>query len=1093
MSSFNEFRNNENLLWQRMDIINDFINEISKSDDIQQLKDIMEQLDYKMDLPFNLQYLYNTFDDFVLLKAEIIKLLKKYNRNIKKNIKILNTITLRYQKMANKDKQIIESINSNIAEYIKQITPYVDYIDYSFKQDDIKRINKIFDSIANLFNNNGSHNFPYIRDSVISLMETINKFVILDNIKPFARKLNVLLKNIIIYFSMATDAIIKKKTTRQLYDLIIDYIKATDNKIFNNTSLNKLYKIHHQLINRTLKEDEYKEVIEELKKIIPKDEMVIIDGKTDYMRSVNKNIEKVKQSIQDTVNAEPQYYEIDIDAVNVYLSSDNLKEGKNKKKSVLKALKQKFLIDKNLSKDEINKLITRKIEKDTGLCCLDISNINLSPVEYKERVNDAVNGECVKIALKAWGINTDSAEFSEVITNKEITENVGFYNVYNNLMLGNPLTNNKLLVYNNHAIAYIDNTPHKMEILDITPKKYNLLLDDIEKYNIPTRSISDGYIEVFISEEKNKRSYNRLYRKPIMGSWVGFRVIIDDTSITEEIAKEHEHKELLDAEFMELKNSFMSVIIDDIRKKTNNVNGEKIDLSAYIVPFFPYNYRSRVCYSKFTKGHYYELDMVKAYYTALKELNNILMISNIPMTKPMTKNYIVYAISSILPCGYYPKEAIRILQKMDPLIVFEYYEVYNVITDLSKLKRDLTDYKVSIGKLISLNDEYTLKDETNNINLNKVYFNKDYCALLHINIILLKNSIMLKEIYNNYKKNVLPVGYNIDAIFYNTQINEHSKYFHDCHEIYKDYENLNNLHINELIKQDEKTVIKPAINCLFGVAGSGKSTEIMDIYRDNETVIVNSYNLQRLYKKRSIDAVLYQLFAAQHKPIYTTKIYIDEIFTFSRLDIEIMLSIAGKYNIEITLIGDYNQLLPTCPNTPINNLQRTLIYVYHDYKFTNYRNCFKYNGIDSWLLDFDKDNTIKQNQLLNTLINKGYIEISNNDICFRWYKKDAIINESIYKGNYYILRNYSDVIPANIKRVFSTDCVYTMDEIEKIQKEYNINAIKYFVNNNAISFYNTQGQTLDKMNIINNDTLEQIKRNNRMFYVFVSRLTIKEL
>lgn len=1108
MASYHEFKNNERLLWERLDIINSYITDIEKANNANDVKDIIEMLNLKMVLPFNVSDIITgsneandsieQLEDLTLLKAELIKQLKRYARSIKKNVKILNSISKRYEQMTNAEQQKINKLNNDINEYNKGLTELLNAMEFNSDKITTKEINKVIDKLVNVFKAPGKSSYiPLFHNSINLLMETVYKIVSMDNIKPYARKLNDLMKSIIKYFSMATDDAIKKKTTRQLYDLIIDYIKVLDEKVFNNTDLNKLYKLHHQLINRTLKQDEYKKVIDELIKLIPRDDMVIIDGKIDYMRSVNKRIDKVKTELveqtKDLID-EPQYYELDQDAINVYLSSDNLKEGDKSKKSVLKALKQKFLIDSTMSKNDINKLITRKIESDTGLCCLEINNIKLIPVEHKERVNDAINGECVKIALNALGINTITSEFDKVITDNKITSNVGFYNVYNNLMLGNPNTNKKILVYNHHAIAYNDNTGNKIETIEIKANKYNQLIDDIKTYNIPNRSLSDGYVECFIEEGHNKRSFNRKYHKPLNGAWFAFRLVIDDMEVVnEELKKEHEEKEALDAEFIEFKNSFIQVLLNDIRTKNGYIkdseNSDNVKLSAYVVPFFGYDYRRRVGYSKFIKGNYYELDMVKAYYTALKELKNILLVSNIPTTTPQTKNYIVYCISSVIPCGYYPKDAIKVLLTMDPLAVFEYYEVYNVITDLTALKRNLTNYKVSIGKLISLSQEYVLKDENNNIGLNKVYYGLDYCGLLHLNIILFKNSIMLKEIYENYKNGLLPVGYNIDAIYYDTFIDKHSKYFHDCHEIYKECDNITNLHLDEVI--DNK--IKPAINCIFGVAGSGKSTEIMNLYRDNETVIVNSYNLQRLYKKHSIDAVLYQLFAIQYKPIYTTKIYIDEIFTFSRHDIEVMLSIAGKYNIEITLIGDYNQLLPTCPNTPINNLPRTLQCINHVYKYDNYRNGFIYNEIHSWLLDFEHQNADKQEQLINKLVKAGYIGIDNKNICFRWYKQDAIDNEKLYNGKYWILRNYSDTIPAYVKRVFSTDCVYTIDEIERIQNEYKINAIKYFVNNNAISFYNTQGQTLDHMDVINAETLNKIRSNPRMFYVFVSRLTIKEL
>ena len=94
MASYHEFKNNERLLWERLDIINSYITDIEKANNANDVKDIIEMLNLKMVLPFNVSdFIISSTGDLTLLKAEFIKQLKRYARSIKKNVKILNSIS----------------------------------------------------------------------------------------------------------------------------------------------------------------------------------------------------------------------------------------------------------------------------------------------------------------------------------------------------------------------------------------------------------------------------------------------------------------------------------------------------------------------------------------------------------------------------------------------------------------------------------------------------------------------------------------------------------------------------------------------------------------------------------------------------------------------------------------------------------------------------------------------------------------------------------------------------------------------------------------------------------------------------------------
>ena len=123
-------------------------------------------------------------------------------------------------------------------------------------------------------------------------------------------------------------------------------------------------------------------------------------------------------------------------------------------------------------------------------------------------------------------------------------------------------------------------------------------------------------------------------------------------------------------------------------------------------------------------------------------------------------------------------------------------------------------------------------------------------------------------------------------------------------------------------------------------------------------------------------------------------------------------------------------------------------------------------------------------------IHIGYDDKNKNDVVLRWYKLSAenCFNKFI-KTPYYMLNNFmsnrSDYINKlnnkTILKKYNRDSLYKIDEIDKKD-------IKYFINFNVISFYNTQGKTLDYINICDEEDYNAIIKDPRMFYVMISRI-----
>lgn len=1017
-----------------------------------------------------------------------------------------------------------------------------------------------------------------------------------------------------------------KLTSKELYKIIIEKLEAITKRTYKeNKEVLTLYRMYYKLLEDDMNGKEYDKITKKINKKVPNKFDIYTDGRKDYMRTlmnylnrveeVREHIKKDKEQHEERTITEEQQEKAkqrkeekaeqrkeetkDEDDVNAILNNEGLL---NKEYGYQITITRAELSNTDLSKvndfiaientiyytpftdeAEIEADLEQQIKNysDFATQVVDAGGFSFEYKLVKEEYHANIEGDCLKVALKCYNIDFDG-RFEDMITNKEILNKVGFYNEYGNLEFGNIKTNDKILLYRNHAIAINTNfkrihTKDSATTLIIPYYEFNHKLNLCESNNIPYRcfknDVNKGSVEIFESDS----DFND-YDKPITGLWIKYKYAIDkyedikinrdqnnkqkayyavdsddehykeeyvedltdintyikemdsetknntddNTEITindnyyEQINEYSNDEQLIilqsmdydyidmmeDArkEFIELSKWFDNKIIEQCKNvmkafkvecTDKYINKHKFDI---ITPVFPYSYRERCSYTKYLIGEngykypYDVIDMEKAYWTAYKEMKEIFCISNIPMKEMMKgttiNDYIIYVKSNIIYNGFYRGVLINIIKKIDNKATFEYYRIYQRF-NINTEEMPINNYKIAFGMLITGSTKYKFKNQTHNTYIKEIHADYDYNALLHLNIMISRNTNMLREINLQYKKKkVLPKGYVVDSILYNLDDNikkAQTKYFKDT----------------ELEPKNKYSNVDPQYeqkyDYYFGVAGSGKSTELTKLYRGGHVVIVNNYNLYKMYQDKNINVVLWQRVLNEHQPIYTTKIYIDEIFTFSNTDIEKIYYMCNYTGVRAALFGDYNQLNPISNHFYVNSFKNCLRYVEHDYIYTNYRNTLEYNGKDAWIMDIEnKTESIinKRKKYIKRLIKAGFVKISNKGKTIRYCRKDAEENEKVYNGKYYMIKNYSNLsVPSRLKLICQTDVLYTNEELKNmLGDEYN-KYKRYIVNNNCVSFYNTQGQTLKKMHIINEDTIDAIAKDGRMFYVFVSRLS----
>ena len=1070
----------------------------------------------------------------------------------------------------------------------------------------------IINNLLMVLNSYSGHNILYLYVDVIR--DVLLKIKEIFEIKDYYRKyknLKKLLKRIVILFKIRIpynngypissvnknfDEAIEQNTSKDLYDTILDKIQKVEQiPKDENEDMYNAFKIYNKVSRRDATEEEYDKCRDFIKKTVPKNYYIMDSDRVDYPRTLNNYLnemefnetkeeqhDETKEEQQEEAEEEQQKNKLDDETQKAMDEFDKVYTAEqynkpsiyhNKSYSIeftyaeisgdedvinrktLKKLQREIYNSDGLTEEQIKEDIKRKLLKKDLIPQLSHYDFTITPIKKtkKEEYHANINNDCLKVALKCYGIDFDG-NFKEVLNNKDILTKVRFDNIYGGRIRGNVRSHNRILLYNSHAVAI--NTNHKRNThnentkIEVDANTFNDILNNAYNNNIPTRcldiDVNKGSFEIF----KTDSDFND-YNDVIQGEWVKYYYNINNEDIYnyefdcgrskedydiyyEALKDDKETMKSLDIDVSKLNNLIIEKIdnanqMAEARKELMNLmkwfneyifdkckviniewskdekgkqireplTDEQIMQNMYkiIPPVFPYEYRKRCSYTYYNRGNeYFEksfkvIDMKHAFLTAFETMHTIFSISNIPLkeiSKPVD-NYIIYVKSNILYNGFYEGRFINVIKKCDPNATFEYYNIYKAFTiDTKNIK--LKEYKIVIGMLISNNKYYTYNDAINtNIDIHEIRAEYDYRALLHINIMIRRNTILLKEISNQilYYNNI-PRGYVVDSILfdYNAKIKDVSTEFKKPCDIckYNDYD------ISESLENP--------IKYNFGVAGSGKTTLLLDRYRDNETVIINNYNLLSMYYNKNIEAKLWDVFLSEHQPIYATKLYVDEIFTYQNSSIELLFYISGVNQVELSLYGDYNQLKPIKTDYFIDSFS-LLHHVNHTYLYTNYRNCFDYKNKDSWILDFDYTDDLlkKRKKAVDKLIKMGYVKISNEDKTIRYFKADAKKNEKKYNGKYYMLNNYTAnvKIPAYVKKLFQTDVLYTIEEIKEQAGIMFNKVFKYFVNNNCVSFYNTQGQTLDHINIINKKTIESIINDGRMFYVFISRLKVKDM
>ena len=560
----------------------------------------------------------------------------------------------------------------------------------------------------------------------------------------------------------------------------------------------------------------------------------------------------------------------------------------------------------------------------------------------------------------------------------------------------------------------------------------------------------------------------------------------------------------------------------DVLDRVNNLliyaeKQEKINIDS-----FPINYRKRCVNIKYENNKiYFSIDMKNAYKNMLKSALNSTMINinNIPIknysdiekVKRFNNKYaFIFFVDNCknLPRGYYYGKYYETVHKLEPNAYYEFYIINGMFSGKKYLSElieyldtlDKMDYVKFIGMLLTVPTAYNYESFESITQIKTIKFKYTRLPTIHLNMMLNFTRVMLSKIMDIYKNmGVLPVGYKVDSILYcdfkrkypNDELKQ--KYYYSLLlENYLWHSMIIYTSKNEWIQTEEKDDINNIqLSYMFGCAGCGKTTKIINNYVDGGLVIVKNYMLLNDYINKNIPCVLYSQIINNHCFYAVNCLYIEEAGTYTNEELSELINIASNYNINIMLVGDYYQLLP------INYNQKLLIeYTDHQYIYNNYRNSLKYDSTEGFIISailrgyFTNEDIIKRDELLNKY--REFIKIGYNteEVILRWYKVSAInqYNKGI-KTCYYMLNNF--ILSAgnyidNFKNkgavlsMFNKDSLYTAEEIKGYEK--------YFINCNIISFYNTQGKTLNYINIIEEKDFNAIIKDPRMFYVLISRI-----
>lgn len=761
------------------------------------------------------------------------------------------------------------------------------------------------------------------------------------------------------------------------------------------------------------------------------------------------------------------------------------------------------------------------------------------------------NGDCLRVAIEEiTGVEYHKDNLRGI--NEWMTKHdkyFGIYNTYGQLLGGYLDTNIKnncdldLIAFDNHAVSLSKGEIQKRKIGD--KQRLTVSYEDIIKiyevvrenkliYKQNTYRLNKDFSEYMEADEtvkicvyiddKTKKLFKFIdlpyeINTFIMFSYVGNneKKTIYKSGMKDYLSQVYDYEEETEDIYKRISHE-----LTDIIEKVENEKHIKFNS-------FPFNYRTRIINTKYEKGKLYQsIDMKKAYKTAFKYVlgNGIYIYHNIPIKsyENIEELYgkdnlaFMFYVSNCqrLPNGYVLGKYYNAYKQNEPNATYEFYAIKHVLEDTEQFKylldilentnkKDNFNYAHLFGYLISVPHDYPYNAHDFTGNIKAIKFKENKLCTLHLNMILRFNELMIRKILSIYKHlNILPSGYKIDALLYEDLTHDDTIYTDEQNKFIESlrleesdiWHKMENYKAGNEHATKEENIFTPSVDYLFGCAGSGKTTKIIRNISIGGLVIVKNYMLLNEYTKHNIQCALYNQAIENYNYYSVNCLYIEEAGTYTNEELNLLLNVAANNNLNICLCGDYYQLLPI-----EGNGEKLLIqYTPHTYLYKNYRNSLDYCGDESFIISaiirgvFTKKDKEKRDKLLKKYkdyIRIGYDEENKNDVVLRWYKQSAAncFNKHV-ETPYYMLNNFMNARPdyidgikgkRHILKRYNRDSLYTIDEIDK---KY----INCFINFNVISFYNTQGKTLNYINICDEEDYKAIIRDPRMFYVMISRI-----
>lgn len=930
---------------------------------------------------------------------------------------------------------------------------------------------------------------------------------------------------------------LKRDLRRLKFNELVDEATKYYKKVNNiKKFLNRKKKVQEVLNKDYLDEEDIKKLINWLIKYKNAsffDEIFNKAKEITRKNTLSENIEELKKKIKNNIELKGGEYIIIPTEFSISSEIYSRDINPDEYKRLLKLYFNNQNIKKVINGNEIKIIDKEQILKNINNQNNDFYRIDKIELKEKDNYYDNEAGDCLEVAIKE--LTGKEFKSSNIIDYKD--NDIGFYNKYGVLLKGNRFSNNNIILFNNHALAINKHISQRLKvnpnpiILEEWEAERLIALEKDKKiyflYPSIVRGENDKILEFsaiipnIFNELKGFKGFEAKDDK-IMSYYVIYSLKSENKKIIENIDNLDDVKYIEGLKVPEfyiisgLGLEWIENFIKEEREK-RKINKcidewEKFLNKHLSHDCFLENYRKRsICFSYVQDEKIHgEIDMKKAYLTSYKEMikegiYNVLPfpIKNYKHVKG--KHFIFYASDcSPFKEGYYYGKYYEAFK--------EYNLVFYLIDEKIETKEmeniEIDDiYKKLIGKLIQTNNKFEYcEDNYINEGIVGLRFRHNKLSILHLNIMMKLNEIMLNkvlEIYKTYGEK--PISYNVDSIIYKKFKGiEGDKFFKD--EELKSF---------DFRQEGDKVEIEEKF--IFGCAGCGKTYKIINEGGYSDLYIVNKHMLNNeVYRKNGLNAVIYEVLKNDYNYYNCSRIIVDEIFTFSIKEQCEIISLANYYNIPYVLVGDYNQLLPIREIRDRGvlrefEMEQVLKYCCDDYIYKNYRNNLNFEGSEHWIIKaingLSHEEAINMNicgkmkNLYNKLIAEGKITFNEKIEGLRWYKETAKTQyDKIAKGEIkfdkYILNNVLDKNKIKsgkwkeiiFKAGISYDTFYTIEELKIMLKDNFKNCFKFFINLNCVSAYNTQGLSLNKINILNEKEGEAFLESYRMFYVLVSRL-----